>query len=57
MKSKLRWVGHVVELIGSKGLHDLYLSPGIIKMMKSRKLRWAGHVVELMGDEKVNFKC
>jgi hypothetical protein len=23
---------------------DLYLSPSIIRMMKSRRMRWAGHV-------------
>jgi hypothetical protein len=25
-------------------LHDLYSSPSIIRIMKSRKMRWAGHV-------------
>jgi hypothetical protein len=25
-------------------LHNLYSSPSIIRMMKSRKMRWAGHV-------------
>jgi hypothetical protein len=25
-------------------LHDLYPSPSIIKIMKSRTMRWAGHV-------------
>jgi hypothetical protein len=24
-------------------LHDLYTSPDIITVMKSRKIRWAGH--------------
>jgi hypothetical protein len=24
-------------------LHNLYPSPGIIRMVKSRRLRWAGH--------------
>jgi hypothetical protein len=24
--------------------HDLYFSPSIIRMIKSRKMRWAGHV-------------
>jgi hypothetical protein len=24
--------------------HNLYCSPGIIRMIKSRKMRWAGHV-------------
>jgi hypothetical protein len=26
-------------------LHDLYCSPYIIRMIKSRRMRWAGHVV------------
>jgi hypothetical protein len=25
-------------------LHNLYTSPGIIRVIKSRRLRWAGHV-------------
>jgi hypothetical protein len=25
-------------------LHDLYCSPGVIKMISSRMMRWAGHV-------------
>jgi hypothetical protein len=29
-------------------LHNLYSSPGIIRMMKSRRMLWAGHVA-LMG--------
>jgi hypothetical protein len=25
-------------------LHNLYSSPNVIRMIKSRKMRWAGHV-------------
>jgi hypothetical protein len=25
-------------------LHDLYSSPDILRMIKSRRMRWAGHV-------------
>jgi hypothetical protein len=25
-------------------LHDLYSSPNIVRMIKSRRMRWAGHV-------------
>jgi hypothetical protein len=25
-------------------LHNLYCSPSIIRMIKSRRMRWAGHV-------------
>jgi hypothetical protein len=28
-------------------LNDLYLSPNIIRMIKSRRMRWAGHVVRM----------
>jgi hypothetical protein len=30
-------------------LHNLYTSPNIIRMIKSKMMRWAGHV-ELMGE-------
>jgi hypothetical protein len=25
-------------------MHDLYSSPSIIRIIKSRKMRWAGHI-------------
>jgi hypothetical protein len=28
-------------------LHDLYRSPNIVRVIKSRRLRWAGHVVRM----------
>jgi hypothetical protein len=28
-------------------LHDLYSSPNIIRIMKSRRMRWAGHVARV----------
>jgi hypothetical protein len=28
-------------------LHNLYSSPNIIRMMKSRRMRWAGHVARM----------
>jgi hypothetical protein len=34
-------------------LHNVYSSPSIIRMMKSRRMRWAGHVV-CMG-QKIGF--
>ena len=30
-------------------LNDMYCSPNIIRVMKSRRLRWAGHVACLVG--------
>jgi hypothetical protein len=32
-------------------LHNLYSSPSIIKMIKSRTVRWAGHVAQ-WGEEE-----
>jgi len=28
----------------NEGLNDLYCSPNIARVMKSRRMRWAGHV-------------
>jgi hypothetical protein len=33
-------------------LHDLYSSPSIIRIIKSRRMRWAGHVARM--EEKRN---
>jgi hypothetical protein len=35
-------------------LHNLYSSPNIIRMIKSRRVRWAGHVVWI--GKKMNAK-
>jgi hypothetical protein len=32
----------------SEDLRDIYCSPGIIRIMKSRSSSWAGHVARLM---------
>jgi len=32
-------------------LNDLYASPNIVQVIKSRRMRWAGHVVR-MGEER-----
>jgi hypothetical protein len=31
----------------NEGLHNLYSSPNIIRMIKSRRMRWAGHVARM----------
>jgi len=36
-------------------LNDLYCSPNIVRMIKSRRIRWAGHVSR-MGEERVVCK-
>ena len=35
----------------SKELNDLYSSPNIVRVIKSRRMRWAGHVTR-MGEER-----
>jgi len=34
-----------------KELNDLYSSPNIVRVIKSRRMRWAGHVAR-MGEER-----
>jgi hypothetical protein len=36
-------------------LHDLYSSPSIIRIMKSRRMRWAGHVAR-MGERRNAYR-
>jgi len=36
-------------------LNDLYCSPNIVQVIKSRRMRWAGHVVR-MGEERVVYR-
>jgi len=35
----------------NKELNDLYSSPNIVQVIKSRRMRWAGHVAR-MGEER-----
>jgi len=35
----------------NKELHDLYSSPNIVRVIKSRRMRWAGHVARI-GEER-----
>jgi hypothetical protein len=37
-------------------LHNLYSSPNIVRVIKSRRMRWAGHVARMgRGDEFTGF--
>jgi hypothetical protein len=36
----------------NKELHDLYSSPSIIRIIKSRRMRWEGHVARMGGEEE-----
>jgi hypothetical protein len=38
-------------LLHNEELHNLYSSPSIITMIKSRRMRWSGHVPR-MGEKK-----
>jgi hypothetical protein len=40
-----------VEKLHNKELNDLYSSPNIVRLIKSRKMRWTGHVVR-MGERR-----
>jgi hypothetical protein len=33
--------------VRNKELHNLYSSPSIFRIMKSRRMRWAGHVARM----------
>jgi hypothetical protein len=33
-------------------LHDLYSSPNIVQVIKSRRMGWVGHVVQMGGGER-----
>jgi hypothetical protein len=34
-------------ILHNEELHNLYSSPNIIRMIKSRRMRWAGHVARM----------
>ena len=36
-------------------LNDLYSSPNIVRVIKSRRMRWAGHVAR-MGEERMVYR-
>ena len=36
-------------------LNDVYCSPNIVRMIKSRRMRWVGHVAR-MGDRRVVYR-
>ena len=39
----------------NKELNDLYSSPNIVQVIKSRRMRWAGHVAH-MGEEREVYR-
>jgi hypothetical protein len=36
-------------------LHNLYSSPSIIRIIKSRRMRWAGHIAR-MGEKRTAYR-
>jgi len=45
-----------MEELHNEELNDLYSSPNIVRVIKSRRMRWAGHVVR-MGEERGCIGC
>ena len=39
----------------NEGLNDLYSSPNIVRVIKSRRMGWAGHVAR-MGEERGAYR-
>jgi hypothetical protein len=39
----------------NEGLHNLYSSPSIIRMIKSRRMRWTAHVAR-MGEKRNAYR-
>jgi hypothetical protein len=49
------------EMIGewrklhNEELHDLYSSPRIIRIIKSKRIRWVGHIAQ-MGEKRIAYR-
>ena len=39
--------GWIIRRLHNEELHDLYSSPNIVRVIKSRRMRWAGHVARM----------
>jgi hypothetical protein len=44
-----------VEKLHNEELRDLYSSPSIIRIIKSRRMRWSGHVAR-MGERRYEYR-
>jgi hypothetical protein len=52
------WIDEVTggwRKLHNEGLHRLYSSPSIIRMIKSRRMRLAGHVAR-MGEKRIAYR-
>ena len=45
----------MLRKLHNEELNDLYSSPNILRVIKSRKMRWAGHVA-CVGEERVAYR-
>ena len=45
-------VNNFASLKTNEALNELYFSPGIIRVIKSRAIRWAGHVARMGIEER-----
>jgi hypothetical protein len=43
----------IMEKMHNEELHDLYSSPSIIRIIKSKSMRWAGHVTRMGEEDRV----
>ena len=44
---KRDWVTGEWRKLHNEELNDLYSSPNIVRLIKSRRMRWAGHVARM----------
>ena len=45
----------VEKITYNEELNDLYSSPNIVRLIKSRRMRWAGHVARMEGEACTRF--
>jgi hypothetical protein len=45
----MNYIFNLMYSLHNEELHNLYSSPSIIRMIKSRRMRWAGHEARIGG--------
>jgi hypothetical protein len=53
--SRLKLIRIKLRKLHNEELHNLYSSPNIIRMIRSRTMRWAGHVAR-MGEKRNSYR-
>jgi len=51
----LLYYAYVRLTLRNEALNDLYSSPNIVRVIKSRRMRWAGHVARI-GEERAVYR-